>query len=62
MMPSRTEVSGPMGSAASKTPAAAPKRTPTVWVTQASRDSLKVGWTAAMAPSMARMSRELVAP
>ena len=62
MIPSSTEVSGPVGSSTSSTPAATPTSTPTVWVAQASRDSLKVGCTAAMAPSMARISLELVAP
>ena len=36
--------------------------TPMIWKRQVSTDSLKVGCTAAMAPSMAKISRELVAP
>ena len=62
MTPISTEVSGPVGSASRMTPVMMPAITPTVWLMQVSRDSRKVGCTAAIAPSMAKISRELVAP
>ena len=59
-MPAATN--GWMGRARSTTPARAPSTVPEIWVRQDSRDSLKVGCTAAIAPSMAKMSLEEVAP
>ena len=40
----------------------APNNTPTIWARQESQDSLKVGCTAAMAPSMAKISLEALVP
>ena len=61
-MPMPVATRGGSRRASSRMPTAAPKTMPKIWVTQDSRDSVKVGWTAAMAPSMAKMILEVVAP
>ena len=61
-MPMPVRSSGCMGTASSTTPTTEPKSTPTIWAMHERRESVKVGSTAAMAPSMAKISREVVVP
>ena len=59
-MPAATRLD--MGRAHKRIPTKAPKKTPVIWVRQDSIDALKVGCTAAMAPSIAKISFDEVVP